>query len=87
MTQLAKSRDQRVQKWVQKTSRSPFLIDLMADDQRIDEVRAHTRQSKPQHLVRRHGLQAMPLSSTLKHIERPLGSRILQRDGPSGSVR
>lgn len=51
MTQLAKSRDQRVQKWVQKTSRSPFLIDLMADDQRIDEVRAYTRQSKPQHLT------------------------------------
>jgi hypothetical protein len=78
VTQLAKSRDQRVQKWVQKTSRSPFLIDLMADDQRIDEVRAHTRQSKPQHLLRRRDMQALPLSSRLKHIEPPLGNRILQ---------
>jgi hypothetical protein len=38
LPQLARARQERVNKWVQKTSRSPFLIDLIADDQRIDEV-------------------------------------------------
>lgn len=38
-------REQRIQRWIKKTSRSPFLVDLVAEDERITEERKmRTRQ-------------------------------------------
>lgn len=37
LSKLAKARNERISKSIQRTSRSPFLIDLNADDQRIEE--------------------------------------------------
>lgn len=35
---MIRARDQRVHRWVHRTVRSPYVFDLIADEQRIDEV-------------------------------------------------
>merc|ERR1719207_188468 len=55
--ELLSSKYEREQRWIRKTTRSPFAVDLVAEDQRIDEenrVRTEIAQRKQKLLAARH---------------------------------